>query len=328
MRPPEGPPIDLSVCVVSWNACRPLGETLQSLRENAGALRLEILVVDNASADGSAEMVKRRFPEAILIRSGGNIGFGRANNLAIPRARGRYVLLLNPDIVVRPGALERLIGFLAAHPEAGVAGCRLVNRDGSVQKSWFDRFPSLGSELGWGLMLHRLGRGAREVPARGRDADAAGDRPVAYVVGACMVFRREVLQALGGFDPRYFMYGEDVDLCYRLHRMGLEVYYLGSIEILHHHGVSSGKQSRPYFAAVMQKESRYRFLLIHRGRRYALSYRLIWIGSGLFRTALGALVWAAATLILQGRRRAVERGLATAIHILSWGLGLERWILR
>jgi GT2 family glycosyltransferase len=136
------------------------------------------------------------------------------------------------------------------------------------------------------------------------------------------------VELLGGFDRRYLIYGEDVDLCYRLHRMGLQIYYLGSVTMLHHHGASSGKQNRPHFTVVMQKESRHRFFLAHRGRAAALAYRLIWLWAGMARTCAGAL--AVAVLSPAGGRRPAElkRYLARSAHTVSWSLGLERWSLQ
>jgi len=141
--------------------------------------------------------------------------------------------------------------------------------------------------------------------------------------------KSEVVQRLGGFDRRYLIYGEDVDLCYRLHRMDLQVYYLGSVVMMHRHGASSGRQKRTYFTAVMQKESRYRFLLAHRGAAAAVLYRLIWLSAGTARTAAGLLATAALAPVGGGRGgNALKRYLARSAHTVSWSLGLERWTLR
>ncbi|MDQ2800824.1 MAG: glycosyltransferase family 2 protein [Armatimonadota bacterium] len=233
---------DLSVAVVSYNTRELLRACLASVlaRQAAGEARLEIIVADNGSADGSVEMVGAEFPTVRLIETGGNIGFGRANNLALQDARGRFFCLLNSDAELLPGALAKTLAYLDAHPDVGLAGGQLLWPDGRPQTSW-GRDPTLAGvfqeQTFWGRIAPPApnNAGAGKEPPVG--AGAAFD--VDQISGAYMVLRREAWQQVGGFDPAYFMYNEDVDLNVRLRRAGWRVIFLPDVHITHHLGASS-----------------------------------------------------------------------------------------
>lgn len=251
--------IDLSIIIVNWNTRDLLAGCLQSvygerLSVNGDQIPTtdhrspftgyrspitETIVVDNASTDGSAAMVRERFPWVQLIENRQNVGFARANNQAICHSRGRYVLLLNSDTVVHAGALGRLVAFMEAQPQAGACGPRLLNGDGTLQPS---AHPMLtpGREF-WRLaFLERLWPRATY---RQESWDTTTPRPVEVIKGACLLLRRAALDQVGLLDDRYFMYTEEVDLCYRLAQAGWGLWRLPQA-VVTHFGEASSKQVR------------------------------------------------------------------------------------
>lgn len=233
-----------SVLVVNWNVRDLLRACLASVYAEARtpAAEYEVIVVDNASSDGSAEMVRREFPQVRLVVSDDNLGFGRANNVAFARCRGRAIVLLNPDTVVLDGALDRAVARLEARADVGALGTRLLNADGTLQRWTGGALPGLRNVARHHLMLDRvLPRAWRGAPLF-LEADVAEDVDVDWVSGACMVLRREALDGRL-FDERYFMYGEDMELCARLRGAGWAVTYSPAATIVHHQGRSMDQQS-------------------------------------------------------------------------------------
>lgn len=232
---------DLSVVIATWNAYGELIDSLGSLTEHPPACCHEVIVVDNASSDGSREMIVKRFPRVHLIVLPANRGFGEANNAALSGARGRWVLFLNPDTVVLPGALDALVAYGDAHPEVGVLGPKLLNADGSLQYSC-RRFPNLGTGFFRNTPLGRLfPRNRHTQDYLLLDWDHATPRDVDWVSGAALMIRRALLDQTGGFDTTFFMYCEDVDLCKRVGDLGSLVRYLPESVIYHIIGRSTDK---------------------------------------------------------------------------------------
>ena len=233
--------LDLSVVIVSWNTCELLENCLTSLYESLESspeLAAEVFVADNASGDGSAEMVRRRFPAATLIETGANLGFAKANNLALKQASGRNWLLLNSDTLVPSGALAGLVAALDAYPEAAAAGPILLNGDGTLQVSWA-KFPGLSSELSGELDRSQAGKTLEEMelPAvRQTLAPFCCD----WVGGAALLVRASVAQgALFGLDEAFFMYAEETEWCLRFARAGWKTILVPSVEVVHLGGGSS-----------------------------------------------------------------------------------------
>lgn len=231
---------DCSIVIVSWNVRDLLRACLQSLPAAAGPdLQTEVIVVDNASTDGSAALVRAEFPAVRLLAATANQGFARANNRGIAAGRGRLVLLLNPDTEMRPGALAALVTWLDRHPAYGLAGPRLLNPDGSPQSSR-RRFPTLGTALVESTPVQAL---FPWLPVLRRyyvlDRSDDEEQEVDWVTGACMLARRTALAAAGGFDPGYFMYSEELDLCRRLRQAGWRIGYVPAAVVVHHGGQSS-----------------------------------------------------------------------------------------
>jgi len=231
---------DLSIIIVSWNVRELLRRCLASIYAGWPAERpLEVIVVDNASSDGSVEMVRREFPQVQLIANQDNRGFTRANNQGIAASRGRYVLLLNPDTEVLDDALTVMVAYMEAHPKVGVVGPKLLYPDGSVQSSR-RRFPTLATAFLESTILHQW---FPDNPAARRYhvLDQPDDRvqPVDWVVGACLMVRRQAIEAAGLLDEGFFMYSEELDWCRRIKERGWEVVYLPDARVVHHGGKSS-----------------------------------------------------------------------------------------
>jgi len=231
---------DLSIIIVNWNTRELLAGCLQSLHDTVQAHSFETWLVDNASTDGSLEMVREQFPQTHVIANAKNVGFVRANNQALERCQGRYVLLLNSDTRALPGSLDAAVRFMDAQPQAGLAGVRLLNADGSFQAS-YTAFPTLWREF---LILTTLGRRfiRPEFPSYGPQVDRGPQEIAGYMEGAFLLARREAVAQIGGLDERIFMYAEDVDWCYRFFQARWQVWYLPDAPIVHYGGQSSKKR--------------------------------------------------------------------------------------
>ncbi len=288
----------LSIIIVNWNVRELLRACLRSIFTQAGKLDLEVIVVDSASSDGSAAMVAEEFPQAVLLAQTENVGFPRGNNIGLAAAAGRYVLLLNPDTVVVGEALQTLVAYLDDHPEVGVAGPQLLFPDGTVQSSR-RRFPTLLTGLFESTWLEPI------APKRLLDRYYARDFPdeaagrVDWVVGAALMTRRQVVEQVGGMDPGYFMYSEELDWCRRIVDAGWTVVYLPAALIIHFQGKSSEQASTARHIHFNRAKLRY-FRKYH-GR----------LAAGLLRFVL--LLNFAGQLLLEG---------------LKWGLGHRRPLRR
>jgi N-acetylglucosaminyl-diphospho-decaprenol L-rhamnosyltransferase len=230
--------IDVSIVVVSYNTAALLRQCLDSIRANSGPRR-EVFVVDNASTDESAALVGAEFPEIRLIANTSNVGFTRANNQALRLARGRHLLLLNPDAELRPGALAALVAYLDANLDVGVVGPRLYYPDGKIQSSR-RRFPTLATGFVESTILQRwFPRLA--LLCRFYCDDLPTDRvcDVDWVVGACMLVRGDVAARVGLLDERFFMYSEELDWCRRIRTAGWRVAYTPDAEVVHHESRSA-----------------------------------------------------------------------------------------
>ncbi|HZO89922.1 MAG TPA: glycosyltransferase [Chthonomonadaceae bacterium] len=207
--------MDLSVIILSWNTCGLLEKCLRSLACSQPGLEYEVIVVDNASEDDSRAMVRRLFPNVRLLVNPTNVGFSAGNNTAIPHATGRYVLFLNSDTVVLEGALAAMVRYADAHPDIGILGPKLLNADDTLQYSC-RRFPNLGTGFFRNTPLGRLFPHNRfALDYLYQNWDHATPRDVDWVSGAALMLRRTLLDQIGGFDEDFFMYCEDVDLCWR-----------------------------------------------------------------------------------------------------------------
>jgi N-acetylglucosaminyl-diphospho-decaprenol L-rhamnosyltransferase len=234
----EHGPIDVSVCVANWNCRDLLRGCLASLQDQPQGVSLEVIVVDNASSDGAADMVAKEFPEVVLLRNDRNLGFSRANNQAAARAQGRYVFFLNNDTVVPPGTLRRLTAFADRHPEVGMVGPRLRDGKGNFQVSSRER-PTLAALLHRTALLRwtNLFRHAYRCYRR-HHFDPYTVRNVDILMGAAVLLARERFLACGGWDEDFTFGGEDIDLSTRINRSA-KVVYLPQAEVIHFGRMSS-----------------------------------------------------------------------------------------
>ncbi len=229
----------LTVQIVNWNAREPLRAALRSIMAHPPLYEYEIIVLDNASSDGSVQMLEKEFPEVKLIVSERNLGFSKGHNLAARAAQGKYLFILNPDTEVLPGALEALVAYAERHPEVAIIGPKILNPDGSLQYSC-RRFPNPAAALFRNTPLGKLFPNnpyTREYLMT--DWDHNSIREVDWVSGAALFIRREVYKQLGGFDEQFFMYCEDTDLCYRARQAGYKVIYYPEPKIKHAIGRST-----------------------------------------------------------------------------------------
>ncbi len=224
--------------IVSYNVRDLLAACLESVYRQRVSHAFDVWVVDNASADGSPDMVRERFPSAHLIANGENRGFAAANNQAIRASKGRYVLVLNPDTEILSGSLDRMIDYMDLHPDVAIAGVNLVYGDGSFQHSAF-RFPGLVQAF---LDVHPLHPRVLDTRLNGRYPRRAyaGEMDIDHPLGACFLLRRSAGME---FDESYFIYVEEVDLCWRLKRAGWRIVHLPELRVLHHAGASTRQRS-------------------------------------------------------------------------------------
>lgn len=279
---------DVSVILVNWNGCDLLERSLSALFTMTHKVTMQVIVVDNASSDGSVAMVRRQFPQATLLINSNNVGFARANNQALELVRGRYILLLNTDAFVHDGAVDGMVAFMDDHPDAGSVGCRLYYEDGMLQRSCF-AFPTLATELWSVLFLDRLFSKSRYFGAYQMTYwDMNNTQPVDSLMGACIMVRSDVIRRIGLFDEQFFMYSEEIDLCYRIQKEGLRNYYLPQFSAIHLWGGSSRRVRRDSFLRLYQ--SRVKFFRKHYGEKVVEKYKTILLFSAFLRVSLGVIL--------------------------------------
>lgn len=251
--------MDLSIVIVSKNTVSLLNDCLESLASSSNTLQMEVWVVDNASTDGSVQMVQTEYPQVRLIANEDNVGFAHANNQALVQARGRYCLLLNPDTLVPVGALDKLIQFMDDVPDASVVGCAQIYPDGRRQVTCH-RAITLTREAIIAFGLAHIFR--RTIDYR---EDISDPRQVDWVEGGALLARRSVLSAIGMMDENFFMYVEDAELCFRVWQANWSVYYIPDVQIIHYRGQSTGFEQRK---ARQQRINGKLLIAMHQSKAY------------------------------------------------------------
>jgi len=235
--------MDLSVIILNYRSAGLVRQCLRGIYAHPPSGEFEVIVVDNASGDGCCDKIEQDFNNVSCVRLKQNRGFAAGNNAGLKAAKGRYVLILNPDITVLPGTLDRLINFMDQHPQVGLAGPKLVNPDGSLQYSCY-RFPSFWLPLFRRTPLGNFGWGRRVLEYyQMYDWDHRTNQPVDWLLGACLVVRKNALGRVGLLDERYFLYVEDTDWCRRFWQQKFEVYYVAEVEFVHFHERLSAQAS-------------------------------------------------------------------------------------
>ena len=285
--------IDLTVVIVNWNVRDLLRCCLQSIEAEAsqavGGFALEIVVVDNASTDGSVEMVRAEFPHVRLIANDKNRGFTVANNQGLALGQGRYLLLLNPDTEVTGGALATMVRSMDGHPEIGALGPQLRYPDGSLQSSR-RRFPTFATALVESTVVQEWW-GDNRVLRRYYMADTPDDaiQSVDWLVGACLLVRRQAYEQVGGLDEDFFMYSEEMDWCRRIKDAGWLVVYLPTATVVHHEGRSS-EQVIPARHIHFQS-SKVRYFRKHHGSFQAEVLRWFLLSTYVYQLGREGLKW-------------------------------------
>ena len=300
--------VDISVIIVNWNTMELLANCLKSIEETAHGLSLDVIVVDNASEDGSVAMLRECFPRVKMIENRENRGFGAANNQAMRVMAGRYALLLNSDTVLVEHAVEKLFAFLETHPAAAMACGQLLNADGSKQNS-IAGFPGLLTLLTNTSLLEYL------FPRRYPSKRYPHCEPleVDSGIGACLMVRKKAINAVGMFDERYFFFFEETDWAFRMRRAGWKIYHVPDAYIYHFQGRSIGRNVRSRIAFY---RSRYQFFRKWKGRPYYLAVCLV-IPLRLF---LDWLLTSLANLLTLGLNRSLRDKWAVYGRLLLWHL--------
>ena len=261
---------DLAIIIVSYKTRELLDRCLASIFNSEYPFSYRVTVVDNASDDGSPEMVVNKYPDALLIRNNANTGYSVANNQGIRKSDSRYILLLNPDTEVNPEALTAMVRFLDTHAHVGVVGCQLLNTDGSLQTSWFNFPVPLSRYFEKASFYPRLSHKVLKIRDRFPLVDEGGAKRVDIIKGACLMIRRTAANQVGLLDENSFLYADDIDWCIRTRRKCWETYALTDHKIIHH-GYASTEQE-PYITITSSRRSA---LYLYR-KHYPMSFVAAW----------------------------------------------------
>lgn len=278
----------LSICIVSYKASALLKECLSSIYQNQPAVPFEVIVVDNHSDDGTLEMLRSCFPQVKALELPANQGYTRPMNDALKAANGRYLVQLNPDTLILPGALERLVSFMDSHPEAGICTPKVLNRDGTLQKQC-----RRSAARPWDAFTYFSGL-AKRYPRSRRFAgylmtylDENEINEVEAVSGSCMVIRREVIDDIGYLDELFFAYQEDADFCFRARQAGWRIYYVPDAQIIHYGG-QGGSKVEVYRSIYEWHRSYYLYYRKHLARDYFFLFN--WLYYALMGIKLGLTI--------------------------------------
>jgi GT2 family glycosyltransferase len=297
---------DLSVIIINWNTKKLLRDCLKSIEENKGCISLQIIVVDNASTDGSVEMIRTEFPKIDLIINKENLGFARANNAALPLVNGRYVFLLNSDTVVNSGTFDSSVSFLNEHKEVGCLAPKILNADGSVQHPCYIKEPSLVTEFISCFELKKWFPVYDSIPAGNEIVE------VAHGCGAALIIRKEIIDKIGLFDEKMIFSFEDADLCLRIRRSGWKIVHFPSAVIVHYGG-QSRKLLNDQGINAMYK-SRYVFFRKYHTKIFVFGIAAIHVTSSLWR-----ILYTIIAFLIK------RRSFSQKIEIIKYNLRIIRW---
>lgn len=312
---------DVSIIIVNWNSKQFLADCIGSIYRYTRDIDFEVIVVDSGSYDGCGELMSNDFPAVRFIQSEANLGFAGANNLAYRQSCGRNILFLNPDTELTSAAVNMLVEFVEHRPDAGAVGCKLLNRDGSVQTSCIQAFPTLLNQLLNTEYLRQLFPRSRLWGMAPLFCSERNPAEVEMVSGACLMVRRSTFEQVGGFNEEYFMYAEDLDLCYMVAHAGYRNYYLPQATV-RHFGGGATESAPSNFSVVMMRQSNWRFLRKTRGVLYGVSYRLMTMLSAVIR--LGIIVVLSPLQCVSHRGRWQPHAIRKWLAILAWSLRIRR----
>jgi GT2 family glycosyltransferase len=309
--------MDVSIIIVAWNVREFLYNCIKSVYEQTRGIDFEVIYVDNASEDGSVEMVRKEFPEVRIIENEENKGFIIANNKGIEIAEGRYVLLLNSDTIVLDNAIAKTVEFSDKHPKAAVVGCKVLYPDGTLQRNCF-MYPSV---LNLFLLATYLNKIFPRSKFFGREYmewwDYSNAREVEAVAGCYSLVRREAIDQVGVMDERYFVYGDDPDWCFRFKKTGWKIMYTPESRIIHCHGKTTKHMKREF--RLQLSGSLLMFMFLHGGKTAFMFSRLIMALFFLLRIPYWLLIW----LIKKEKRK--ESLHTTGTYCLGHWYCLTNW---
>jgi GT2 family glycosyltransferase len=314
--------MNLSIIIVNWNSTAYLRDCIASIYDFAPDVPFEIVIVDNASPIQDFDRLGEYLASVRIIKSPRNLGFARANNLGFTHSSGNYLLFLNPDTKLISPAINIMLERFRSLPNAGVVGCKLLNSDLSLQTSCIQQFPTILNQL---VDIEYLRVRSPNCPLWGMRPLFSQNTlpvPVEVISGACMMMEREVFEEVGMFSEDYFMYAEDLDLCYKVARGGFINYYIGEASMIHHGGKSSGQQNVEQWATVMKFRSIQRFCAKTRGQVYGRVYKAAMGGSAFGRLLLIALVSALPGVWRD--KRTLSQTASKWGAVLKWAVGLEK----
>jgi len=262
--------MDLSIIIVNYNTKKLLNDTIQSVIDTANSAKYEIIIVDNASTDGSIEMLNKQYPKLNLIENRDNLGFSKANNIGIKEALGRYILLLNSDTKVVKGCIQKCLEYMDSNIEVGALGCKLLLASGELDHACKRGFPTPKASLYYILKFHKLFPASKrfgQYTLNNLPIDEINE--VDALTGAFMMVRKEVINKIGLLDETFFMYGEDLDWCFRIKEAGYKVIYYPKAVTIHYKG---GSSKRKRYKTIYEF---HRAMYIFYNKHYRNKYNLI-----------------------------------------------------
>jgi GT2 family glycosyltransferase len=282
--------VDVSICIVSYQACDLLHDCLYSIYKTVDSLSFEIIIVDNHSDDGTIEMLNEEFPDVRLLVNDHNTGYTRPNNQAIRESKGRYIVLLNPDTLVKPNAIAELFRFLESHPEIGIVGPKVLNRDGTLQKQCRRSEARPWDSFCYFSGLSRLfSQDKRFAGYLMTYLDENLTHEAEAVSGSCMMIRRQVIEQIGYQDENFFAYQEDTDYCRRTRLAGWKVFYNPSAQIIHYGG-EGGSNVQPFRSIIEWHRSYYLYYRKHFAKDYFFIFNAIYYFGMLLKLTLSLVI--------------------------------------
>jgi GT2 family glycosyltransferase len=316
----------LSIIIVNWNSLGYLRKCLTSLYTHIRDLSFEVIVVDNASPESGIETLNLDFPNVVVIKSDINLGFAGANNLGFARSSGEYVLFLNPDTELVDNTFKTMLDQSLALPDAGVIGCKLLNSDLSIQTSCIQTFPTIPNQLLDYEYLRLRWPSCYFWDIGALFSESNQPVSVEVISGACMLLRRDVFERAGMFTVDYFMYAEDLDLCYKVKSLGFRNYYIGQAQVIHHGGRSSNLVNVSNWSIIMRFKAVHKFCVKRQGSLYGSLFRATMGTAALFRVVLLSLAKPFARNDL--RKQTIKQSTSKWWAVLKWSYGVDGAVLK
>jgi GT2 family glycosyltransferase len=309
----------LSIIIVNWNSLGFLQKCLKSLYMHLREISFEIIVVDNASPETGIEVLNADFPDVLVIKSAVNLGFAGANNLGFAKSSGEYVLFLNPDTEIVDNAIKTMLDQAASLQDPGIIGCKLLNTDLSVQTSCIQTFPTIPNQVLDYEYLRVRWPNCSFWSIGALFSDHANPVSVEVISGACMLLRRDVFKRADMFTEDYFMYAEDLDLCYKVKALGLRNYYVGKAQVIHHGGQSSNRVNVSNWSTIMRFKAVHKFCIKQQGSFYGSLFRTTMGAAALLRVLVLSVAKPFAANDL--RKQSIKNSTSKWLAVLKWSYG-------